>query len=58
MSRGWPCLSSVRGEALGLVKAACMPQCREAGVGWVSEQEEGEWDREFFGGEMRKGDKN
>jgi hypothetical protein len=36
-SRGWPCQSSVRGEALGPVKALCpsVRECQgqEAGVG-------------------------
>jgi hypothetical protein len=55
------CGTSMRGEALGPVKAQC-PQCRgkpgpESGSGWVDEH--GEWggDRGVLGVEMRKGDK-
>jgi hypothetical protein len=33
-----------------------MPE-QGSGSGWVSEQGEEGWDRRFFGGEMRKGDK-
>jgi hypothetical protein len=46
-SRGWTCGTSVRGEALGLMKALCHS---------VGEWEEG-WDRGVSGGEMKKGDK-
>jgi hypothetical protein len=60
-SRGWPCGTSMRGEALGLVKVQCSSvgecQDREAGVGrlvsrgWRGGMGGG------FGGKMRKGDK-
>jgi hypothetical protein len=48
-SRGWPCGTSTRGEALGPVTARCpsVGECqdREAGVGGL-EQEAAGWDGE------------
>ena len=42
----------MRGEALGLMKDASVGIChdREAGVGWVSEQEKKGWGRGFSEG--------
>jgi hypothetical protein len=55
-SRRWPSETSVRGEALGPVKAQCPStgecQDRKAGVG---EQMEGRWDRGFSEGKRGKG---
>jgi hypothetical protein len=60
-SRGWPCGTSMRGEALGHVKApytsAGKFQDRKMRVGWVSEQENGGTEEEVFRVEIRKGDK-
>jgi hypothetical protein len=53
-SRGWPCWTSLRGEALGLVKALCpiVGECqdREVGVGGLVNQGR-------VGREIRKGNK-
>ena len=50
-SRGWPCRSSMEGEALGPVKALCpsVGEClgQETGSGWVGEQSEGGEDEVF-----------
>jgi hypothetical protein len=59
-SRGWPCGTSIRGEAPGLVKAQCPRigeyQDREEGVGGLLSR--GRVDGVgVFRWEMRKGDK-
>jgi hypothetical protein len=59
-SRGWPCGTSMRGEAFGLVKGPSVGECqdREAGVGgWMSRGREMEYGVGSSGGEMRNGDK-
>jgi hypothetical protein len=59
-SRGWPCQSSMGGEALGRMKAVCPSagecQGQEVGVGGLGSRGEGGWDRWVLGGETRKGD--
>jgi hypothetical protein len=56
-SRGWPCRSSLEGEALGPMKALCpdVGECQgqETGVGGLVSRVGGEGG---FGGEARKGD--
>jgi hypothetical protein len=58
-SRGWPCWSSMGGEALGPVKVLCSSigdcQDQEAGVGGLMSRGRGEG-MGVFGGEIRKGD--
>jgi hypothetical protein len=60
-SRGRPCGTSVRGEALGLVKACCpsVGECqdREVGVGRLVRRGREDGMGGCFRGEMRKGDK-
>jgi hypothetical protein len=60
-SKEWPCLASMRGEALGPVKAQCpsVGECqgREVGVdGWVGEHPHRSrgGDREFLEGKLGK----
>ena len=59
VARGWPCGSSVGGQALGPVKALCPCvgecQCQEAILVWAGEQGKGEEDMGSLGGETRKG---
>jgi hypothetical protein len=60
-SRGWPCGTSMRGDALGLVKAEypSVGECqdREEGLGGLVSNERGNDMGGGFRGEMRKGNK-
>jgi hypothetical protein len=55
---GWPCGTSVRGEALGLLKGPSIGECqdRKVGVSRLVSRRRGGGIGGFFGGEMRKGD--
>jgi hypothetical protein len=58
-SRGWPCQSSMGGEAFGPVKALCpsVQKCQGQEGEWVvGGAGEGGEDRGSFGGEIRKGE--
>jgi hypothetical protein len=59
-SRGWPFGTSMREEALGLLKALCSSvwecQNKKTGVGGLVSRGRGDGTG-GFGGEMRKGDK-
>jgi hypothetical protein len=56
-----PCGTSLRGEALGIVKAQCPSvgglSGQGSGNGWVSVQGDRGWDKGVFRVEMRKGGK-